>query len=225
MNRFFTVSALVVLAASLTACESPLSLGELRALADAEARWAGRGFQDYTFEIRRSCFCEPLITQWARVEVVGGQMTRVVLLDTGAEVPPAQRGRFVTVEQVFTSIRAANQNELVDDVIVEYDQQLGFPTRVRSITRPDILDGGDPHQRPTGDAPRQTYKKTDKPSDSSDDLRPEYDFTGGVRGKYAQRFREGTNIVVLDPDVAAEFKDSQAVNDALRRLLKSRAKG
>jgi len=68
-------------------------------------------------------------------------------------------------------------------------------------------------------------KKTDKPSVSSDDLRPEYDFPGGVRGKYAQRFREGTNIVVLDPDVAAEFKDSQAVNDALRRLLKTRAKG
>src|SRR5712691_1083446 len=54
-------------------------------------------------------------------------------------------------------------------------------------------------------------KKTDKPSDSSDDLHPEYDFSGGVRGKYAQRFREGTNIVVLDPDVAAEFKDSQAL--------------
>ena len=67
-------------------------------------------------------------------------------------------------------------------------------------------------------------KNTDKASDSSDDLRPEYDFSGGVRGKYAQRFRGGTNIVVLDPDVAAEFKDSQAVNDALRRLLKSRAK-
>ena len=67
-------------------------------------------------------------------------------------------------------------------------------------------------------------KKTNKPSDSSDELRPEYDFSGGVRGKYAQRFREGTNIVVLDPDVAAEFKDSQAVNAALRTLLKTRAK-
>jgi hypothetical protein len=67
-------------------------------------------------------------------------------------------------------------------------------------------------------------KKTNKPSDSGDDIRPEYDFSRGVRGKYTQRFREGTNIVVLDPDVAAAFKDSQAVNDALRTLLKTRAK-
>ena len=67
-------------------------------------------------------------------------------------------------------------------------------------------------------------KNTDKASDSSDDLRPEYDFRGGVRGKYVERFRQGTNIVVLDPDVAAEFKDSQSVNDALRTILKTRTK-
>jgi hypothetical protein len=67
-------------------------------------------------------------------------------------------------------------------------------------------------------------KKTSKAPDSHDDIRPEYDFSKGVRGKYAARFREGTNIVVLDPDVAAEFKDSQAVNDALRRILRERAK-
>jgi hypothetical protein len=67
-------------------------------------------------------------------------------------------------------------------------------------------------------------KKNRKVSESSDDMRPEYDFSGGVRGKYVQRFRVGTNIVVLEPDVAAEFKDSAAVNDALRKLLKSRGK-
>ena len=67
-------------------------------------------------------------------------------------------------------------------------------------------------------------KNPTKPSDSSDDMRPEYDFSKGVRNKYAQRFREGTNVVVLDPDVAAAFKDSAAVNDALRQLLKARAK-
>jgi len=67
-------------------------------------------------------------------------------------------------------------------------------------------------------------KNPSKPSASSDEMRPEYDFSKGERGKYAQRFREGTNVVVLDPDVAAEFKDSAAVNDALRQLLKARAK-
>ena len=51
-----------------------------------------------------------------------------------------------------------------------------------------------------------------------DDLLPHYDFRGGVRGKYAARFREGTNVVILAPDVAARFPDSAAVNRALRAL-------
>ncbi len=67
-------------------------------------------------------------------------------------------------------------------------------------------------------------KNPSKEPESSDEMRPEYDFSKGVRNKYADRFREGTNVVVLDPDVAAEFKDSAAVNNALRQLLKARAK-
>jgi hypothetical protein len=62
-------------------------------------------------------------------------------------------------------------------------------------------------------------------SDEDDDLRPEYDFSqmsGGVRGKYVERYREGTNVVLLDADVAAAFPDAKAVNDALRSLLKER---
>ncbi|MGQ0561768.1 MAG: hypothetical protein ACT443_07840 [Gemmatimonadota bacterium] len=53
-----------------------------------------------------------------------------------------------------------------------------------------------------------------------DDILPEYELTGGVRGKYAARYAEGTNIVRLDPDVAKVFPDSAAVNDALRALVK-----
>lgn len=52
-----------------------------------------------------------------------------------------------------------------------------------------------------------------------DDLEPEYDFTGAVRGKYYERYQQGTNVVLLDPDVAQAFRDSEAVNRALRLLL------
>jgi hypothetical protein len=51
------------------------------------------------------------------------------------------------------------------------------------------------------------------------DLLPEYDFSRGVRGKYARRFAEGTNLVKLEPDVAKVFRDSASVNRALRQLV------
>lgn len=57
------------------------------------------------------------------------------------------------------------------------------------------------------------------------DMREEYDFTEGVRGKYASAFAEGSNVVVLDPDVAAEFKTPKAVNDALREQMARRKAG
>jgi hypothetical protein len=55
-------------------------------------------------------------------------------------------------------------------------------------------------------------------------MRAEYDFSTGVRGKYAARFAEGTNLVLLAPDVAAEFPTASAVNKALRQVIKSRTK-
>jgi hypothetical protein len=51
------------------------------------------------------------------------------------------------------------------------------------------------------------------------DMRPEYDFSGGVRGKHFEAYREGTNVVLLDSDVARVFRDSASVNRALRLLL------
>lgn len=54
-------------------------------------------------------------------------------------------------------------------------------------------------------------------------MRGEYNFSRGVRGKYAKRFAQGTNLVLLEPDVAAEFRTAAAVNKALRALLKARS--
>jgi hypothetical protein len=60
------------------------------------------------------------------------------------------------------------------------------------------------------------------------DILEEYDFSQGIRGKYAKRYAEGTNIVVIDPDLSEYFPDHDAVNDALRGLaaiIKKREKG
>ncbi len=61
--------------------------------------------------------------------------------------------------------------------------------------------------------------KKDQNSGRDPEMLDEYDFSGGVRGKYADRFARGSNIVVLDPDVAEVFSDSESVNQALRALV------
>jgi hypothetical protein len=62
----------------------------------------------------------------------------------------------------------------------------------------------------------------------NDDLPPEYDLAKlgkGVRGKYAKRYSEGSNVVVIDPDLTGAFPNAKAVNDALREVLAKRARG
>lgn len=61
--------------------------------------------------------------------------------------------------------------------------------------------------------------KTRANEGADSEMKPEYDFSGGVRGKYAKAYAEGTNVVLLDPEVAREFPDSRSVNEALRALL------
>jgi hypothetical protein len=65
-------------------------------------------------------------------------------------------------------------------------------------------------------------KKTTERQEAKDELRREYDLSklkGGVRGKYVARYRTGTNLVLLSPDVAEYFPDEQSVNTALRALI------
>lgn len=59
----------------------------------------------------------------------------------------------------------------------------------------------------------------DDEREAREEMLEEYDFSGAVRGKYARRYAEGSNVVVLSPDVAEAFPDSRTVNDALRALL------
>ena len=68
--------------------------------------------------------------------------------------------------------------------------------------------------------------KKENKQELEDDLRPEYDLKSllksGIRGKYAHRFQKGTNIVLLEPDVASVFPNGEAVNEALRLVIQLR---
>lgn len=67
--------------------------------------------------------------------------------------------------------------------------------------------------------------KKDNPAkpevDTDPEMLEEYDFRGGKRGVYAERYAQGTNLVALSPDIAAVFPDSESVNDALRTLVRA----
>jgi len=67
-------------------------------------------------------------------------------------------------------------------------------------------------------------KSSPKIMEENDEMRKEYDFTHAVRGKYADRFPQDVVMVTLAPDVAAAFPDADAVNEALRVLLKAAKK-
>lgn len=66
---------------------------------------------------------------------------------------------------------------------------------------------------------KPSRKSPGRRSGDRDTMRPEYDFSKGVRNKYAARLKPGSQIIVLDPDIAAAFGDAKAVNKALRTLL------
>jgi hypothetical protein len=73
---------------------------------------------------------------------------------------------------------------------------------------------------PTKAAANLNMKKADRKSTNA--MLPEYDFAsmkGGIRGKYAKRYRRGTNLALLDPDLARAFPTDAALNDALRAVL------
>jgi uncharacterized DUF497 family protein len=95
----------------------------------------------------------------------------------------------------------------------------GDDTRSSTLDSPPVENG--PSMKK---ATKATRAKKASRRDGDDEMRPEYDFSGGVRGKYAKRYAAGTNLILLEPDLAAEFPDSRSVSRALRAYLKSKSK-
>ncbi len=136
--RFLLASLLVLLA-----CDGgPFGPTDRVALARAEARWAQRGFADYAFETRGACFCPIEHSLWARVEVRGGQVTSVVVLEGPQVMPPERLREWQTVEQLFAVIRSAGRDPSLARVEATYDDRLGYPLEVGFEIQPGIQDGG-----------------------------------------------------------------------------------
>jgi hypothetical protein len=113
------------LAFAATACSSPLGPVEALVLAKARAQWEQRAFLDYTFDMRRDA-------SWAqigpvRTTVRQGSIVSAMLVETGDAVDPAV---WFTIEEVFDFISAAASSDGLDDVTIEYDPTLGFPSSI-----------------------------------------------------------------------------------------------
>jgi Family of unknown function (DUF6174) len=130
----------IALAVAVAACSSPFDPSEVRSLANARAQWSQREFADYSFEARHDCFCTPEMVGPVRVTVRQGAIASVTLLETGAAVDPAH---WFTIEQLFERIPLWAKNDGVDDVTVNYDAILGFPSSVQVRYQEDHLDAGD----------------------------------------------------------------------------------
>ena len=138
MRSIRTTITLVLVAA---ACSSPLDQGEARELATSRAKWSQRSFADYSFEARHGCtFCSPEELGPVRITVRQETVADVTLLETGASVDP---GLWFSIEQLYEQIPVWAKGEGVDDVIVDYDPTLGFPSSIQVRYEEGILDAGD----------------------------------------------------------------------------------
>ena len=128
--------------ALLAGCQSPLSSGELNQLRVGEARWAGRGFSNYSYETIHLCFCGPPLTEWVQVDVVGGRVVRAVVLATGEEVQEDYLDFWPTIEELFGLVREARNYQYLDDIEVSFDPVVGYPTRFETRYKSNIQDAG-----------------------------------------------------------------------------------
>ena len=131
--------------------------------------------------------------------VVSATDTTVVLVDREPKLSgqvPRETGT-----DAFTGARAAHENQEVVGVAHEsMSAVFQFHVEVALRRPPDM---------------NQTPERNE--------MRPEYDFSGGVCGKHYRAYREGTNVVLLEPDIARACPNSEAVNRALRKLLETSA--
>lgn len=116
----------------------PFSPGEREDFEEAQARWAARTFDGYTFQVRQSCFCQNSGV-WATVQVEGGVITQVTL-ENDSVIPAGDLDQYSTVERLFALIDILAEESGVVDIAVSFDAQLGYPSFISAES--SYQDGG-----------------------------------------------------------------------------------
>lgn len=135
----------VLLCAAALACgeDGLLTSRELVELTQAEQRWQARTFPNYSYQIRRLCFCAPEHVEWGTVEVRDNAVVSVRLPGDTMTIPAARLHEWPIVDSLFADIRqAAYGNSGVAGLDAEYDDAFGFPVLIDIRAPDDVSDGG-----------------------------------------------------------------------------------
>lgn len=146
MVRKLVLTISLSAAASLMACDSSGIVGprDFRRLADAEARWHARPFADYSFEIRTFCFCPLEMGRWTRVSVRNGVVVNAEAVEPDPNFPITTLAYWQPIDSLFINLRRAMSGgsfgSAYADIEVDYDPDLGYPTRIEYIEKPTVAD-------------------------------------------------------------------------------------
>jgi hypothetical protein len=137
--------AMLIVAALACGCgDYPLSPRERHALTQAMARWEREGGQGYTVEARIACFCPPHLAQWTRLTVHNGVVVAADPLESlPGGIEPDLSG-WLTVDEEFR--RLSDPPDILREIEVRYDPELGYPTFIRADCGPNVADCGSVHE-------------------------------------------------------------------------------
>lgn len=127
----------ILAAIASSACVGIMTPREAEQLREAERRWERAGIRDYTFETRTSCFCPSEIMAWAVVHVRDAEIVAAYSLD-GSPLSGFDLASRKTVEELFAVARA--EHEHIADIDFEFDDDLGYPLRIRLQEKKNVAD-------------------------------------------------------------------------------------
>lgn len=137
---------LILAVAASCHADSVVGPRDVRQLMRARAVWNARSFADYRYEIRISCFCPPEMNQWTRVSVQGGAVVAAEAVEPDPVFPISDIRFWVPIDvlfdNLFESMTQPAVGSYLDEIVVDYDSELGYPTNIEYRTRSNVIDGG-----------------------------------------------------------------------------------